>query len=640
MLRTKLFCRFLCLALACLILGGCALGPGSGSSEYYTDETGWTDGPDESAEPTATTGPALSAPPDGDPKNVSARGSYYGTVDPDSVIATIGEDALAEGQLQLYYGLAVNSWRDSGSVLSPDWSLPLDVQKYPLGGDIVTWQQFFLQQALDTWQLHTALIRHSATAVMNLDPEYKPYTSHHETYTKEGMPALEYLYGWDPSYKLNDLNATFIEELPSLLTELGGADSLAAALGGSAVNGDDLLAVAQRLNEAYAYFIWARKQAMPLVEEPVTGDTVTFRHVLLIPEDGDWDACEQKANDLLTAYRNGRLPDEARFGVVANKNSADEGSRLNGGLYEYVSQGQMVEALDAWLFDPARTSGEIGILRSDLGVHIVYFCGMYAAPNHASYSRDLLDEAVSQYPMTVSYVDIDLEKMPDDGSLTLDRLLYPDIAHEYITDYPLYFQQDFPTAMYGDYPLATWGCGITTLAMMASYMADEWLTPPYLASLYGNYCYRSGTDTNLIADAAPELGFYVYWLGYQWGTSKEHLEQGYNIMNLQNKGYFTRGGHYLILREQYEDGFLSIRDSNIFNYCKLHPHADDRFEWVDVYKAGAMYWSFEPKITRIPACSRCGGETGLAAPEGLLLSDYTCSRCIDATARMNDFLHR
>ena len=45
--------------------------------------------------------------------------------------------------------------------------------------------------------------------------------------------------------------------------------------------------------------------------------------------------------------------------------------------------------------------------------------------------------------------------------------------------------------------------------------------------------------------------------------------------------------------------------------------------------------------TEIPVdyCSRCGGETGLAAPEGLLLTDYICSRCIDATARRNDFLN-
>ena len=84
---------------------------------------------------------------------------------------------------------------------------------------------------------------------------------------------------------------------------------------------------------------------------------------------------------------------------------------------------------------------------------------------------------------------------------------------------------------------------------------------------------------------------------------------------------------------------LSIRDSNIFNYHKLQPHSDDRFKWSHVYPAGGMYWSFEPKIIRIPACSRCGGETGLAAPEGLLLTDYICGKCIDATARRNDFLN-
>ena len=52
-----------------------------------------------------------------------------------------------------------------------------------------------------------------------------------------------------------------------------------------------------------------------------------------------------------------------------------------------------------------------------------------------------------------------------------------------------------------------------------------------------------------------------------------------------------------------------------------------------------MYWSFEPKITRIPACWRCGDETGLEAPEGLLLSDYTCAKCLDAMARKEDFLN-
>ena len=628
MLRSKLFCRILCLVLACAVLGGCAKvsGDGAGQTEATTVPT------------TEATEPPPTAPPDGDPDDITARGSYTGTVSAADAVATAGDATLTADILQLYYGLTVSSWQADGTQPAPDWSLPLDVQECPLDTAAITWQQFFLQRALDTWHLHAALIGHSATAVMKLDPEFAPNAQDHEDQLEDTMPAMKYLYGRDPSYQINELNRAFIETLPGLLAELGGGEALAGALGGSVAEEADLLALAKLLNEAYAYFIWARWQALP-EEEPVAGDTVTFRHVLLIPEGDDWEACEQKAEQLLAAYRRDRLPDEARFGAMANKNSADEGSRLNGGLYEYITPGQMTQALDAWLFDPARTPGEIGILRSDLGVHIVYFCGLFAAPDNSSYSQALIGEVLEQYPMAVNYRNIHLEKTPDDGSVTLTQLLYPDIAHEYITDFPLYLQQDFPESKYGAFPLDGWGCGITTLAMMATYMADEWLTPPVLAREYGDYCYRSGTDANLIADAAPELGFYVYWLGYLWTTSQEHMEQGYQIMCLQHKGFFTSGGHYLILREQHEDGTLSIRDSNIYNYHKLHQHADDRFKWSHVYPAAGMFWSFEPKITRIPACSRCGGETGLAAPEGLLLTDYTCGKCIDAIARKNDFLN-
>ena len=38
-------------------------------------------------------------------------------------------------------------------------------------------------------------------------------------------------------------------------------------------------------------------------------------------------------------------------------------------------------------------------------------------------------------------------------------------------------------------------------------------------------------------------------------------------------------------------------------------------------------------------CDRCGGETGLASPEGLLTSGYICPKCTDAIARTGDFLN-
>lgn len=627
---SNIACRLLCLTLACLMLSGCAaskLVPGLGKKKETEPVTQPT---------TEATEPPPTAPADGDPGNVTAKGSYFGTVSATAPVATAGEYILTGDLLQLYYGIAVSDWRNSGAEPAPDWNLTLDVQLCPLEGEAVTWQQYFLQQALDTWHMHVALIQDSADAAMVLDPEYEPNLKNHETYLEESMPAYDVLYGKDPSYKINDLNQAFIDSLPDLLTRLGGADALAKALGGSTVAGADMEKYAEILNEAYAYFIWARKQQ--LADEPAQGDTVTFRHVLLIPEDGDWDACEAQAQELLKTWQKGKFVDEPRFAVVANENSQDEGSRLNGGLYEYISKGQMNDALDAWLFDSARVSGDTGVVRSDLGVHILYFRGYEAAPDRSAVSDSVISAALKRFPMEVQYGSIVLEKDPEEGSLTTTDLLYPDIAHEYITDYPLYLQQDFPHTMYGNFPLITYGCGITTLAMFASYMSDEWLTPPELARRYGHYCFYNGTDAALISDSAPELGFFVNWRGFDWRILKEHIEAGYEAMCLQHKGYFTQGGHYLILRCQYEDETLSIRDSNIYNYGKLHPHADDHFKWGHVTPAGAMYWSFENKITRIPACARCGGETGLAAPEGLLLSDYTCSRCVDAIARSEDFV--
>ena len=170
--------------------------------------------------------------------------------------------------------------------------------------------------------------------------------------------------------------------------------------------------------------------------------------------------------------------------------------------------------------------------------------------------------------------------------------------------------------------------------MFASYMADEYLTPPALAARYGSYCHRSGTDAMLISDAAPELGYFVKDMFFDWHDAQESMEEGYMVICLQHKGFFTRGGHYLVLRSINEDGTVSIRDSNLYNYGKLMPHKTDSFTWAQISGSGVQYWVFQNKITRIPACSRCGEE---AAPQGLL-TDYTCPRCTSALTRRGDFL--
>ncbi len=616
MSRFALLRRVLCLALALLMLTGC-------SGALPTVKEPPATAPETQPAPTETE-PAPTTPPDGNPGNVTCKGSYTGTVNASNLVATAGEETLTNGLLQALYELEAATWKQSGSQPSPDWSQSLDTQACPLDTDAVTWQQYFLGRALASWHSYVALVRDSETAQMPLDPEYKPYAGNYEKYMTDTMPCMPYLYGRDPSYKVNSLHQAFIDALPETLA---GAS-------------EELLAAAELANYAYGYFTFRhffteisdeelQQRAGDYASEQ--GYTVTFRHILV--------SDRETADSLLEEFAAGRKVDEPRFAVLANANSLDEGTRLDGGLYDHIAPGQMAPELDAWLFDESRVPGDTAVVKTDLGYHAVYFSGR--EDNAVTTARQVLwlekdGELVRSLreamPMQVNYSAITLAQPSTDFGYA--QALYPDIAHEQIPDVPLYIQQDYTEAMYGAFPLVSYGCGITTLAMFASYMADEYLTPPALAARYGDYCHKSGTDAMLISDAAPELGYYVKNMFYDWHDARKAMEEGYMVICLQHKGYFTRGGHYLVLRSINEDGTVSIRDSNLYNYGKLMPHKTDSFTWAQISGSGVQYWAFQNKITRIPACSRCGEE---AAPQGLL-TDYTCPRCTSALTRRGDFL--
>ena len=122
----------------------------------------------------------------------------------------------------------------------------------------------------------------------------------------------------------------------------------------------------------------------------------------------------------------------------------------------------------------------------------------------------------------------------------------------------------------------------------------------------------------------PVLGFYLKKQTYKPEEAKQALEDGYVVVSSQIKGYWTRGGHYIVLESIDEDG-VQVRDSNVYNYKRLPAHQQDRHAWSDITPKSTSYWIYEKKITRIPACTRCGEGQG-AAP-GLLQQTYLCPKC-------------
>lgn len=678
-MKQRSLLRLLCALLAVVLLAGCGTAP-------------------EPTETTEATEPAPTTPPNGNPDDVTCLGSYSASDTEvrsaaDTIVASVGDKSLTLSQLQVYYWLEVAAYRQSDAETEPDYAQSLDVQTCPVDSTVASWQQYFLKRALNTWHMHQALVLRAEKEGVPKEAVYDPDLEKHQEYMTD-KPAYQYHYAHYESYEPNSMHQAYLDEIPQTLEALASDNGFASsqaqaeAIAGAGVTAEDLEYYARLSNLAYMYFTEMGYHFEPAPEDVeafytqneadytklgITRDgekAVTIRHILLIPKDAEvsadgtvtcseeaWEACLSKAKTVTgnwkeavrkTKYAQHAISDpaEARFAEAAKNNSADEGSRASGGLYADVRKGQLIEPLDAWCFDPARQHGDYEIIRSDCGYHVVFFSeateDWYAraeADLLQKMGRDLIADAQKSYPAAIRYSDIKLGQAPDNGSfVTADALLYPDVAHERFPEMPLYLQQDYPEAPFGDYVVSTHGCGITTLAMVASYLADDELTPAELAARYGYYCGRRGSEMILFDDTPAEMDFYLKGRIFNWPAIDAALDNNQVVVSLQWAGYWTHGGHYIAITDRTEDGKYVVRDSNLLNYKRIKAHKEDAHTRTSIGGASQCYWIFEPKVTRIPACVRCGEGTDAGAPAILFREAYHCPKCADAMARRNAYL--
>lgn len=696
----KGLCLLMALILAVFPLSACAKEPG-------TEDT--------TPPATVATEPPATVPPDGNPEDVTRKGTYTEeTPDGNAVVAEIDGAHLTNGQLQVYYWMEVANYRASGQTPAPDFSAPLDTQPCDVDDSVNSWQQYFLRRALNTWHTVQALVLRSENEGIPTEEAYQPNLENHAKYMVD-IPAVKYLYGYNNNYRINTLHQAWIDDmaqtLETLATEKGMADSQALASAVAVASAEALLAYGKLYNEGYAYFTALTYEISPTQEEVeawfaeheaeyaadgITKDGeayVNVRQILVIPEvpepevnpwtgatqsvdpltlekvtvaeDGTvtcseemWELGLEQAQALLEEfglkYRKNQASaytstSDAVFADFAYNNSDDTDTAPYGGLYRHVRKGQLGEQIEQWCFDPERQEGDTAIFRTDCGYQILHFSGReeswYVRAEQelkASLEGLALAQTREKYPMTVNYADIALGLAQETGKLTTEELLYADVAHERFPQVPLYLQQDYPTTKYGNYMLRGHGCGITTMAMIASYLSDQELTPPELCERYGKYCFLSGTDGNLFNVTPSEMGFYVIRQTFDHREAHAAMEEGHIVVCLQTKGYWTGGGHYLALEklvpglEGEEELRVQVRDSNIFNYGKLKDHQLDAFKWNTIPVDGQSYWIFEYKNVNTTICQRCG--TPSVRTQHLLAGDYTCEKCEEASLRRNAYL--
>ncbi len=322
-------------------------------------------------------------PKDGDSNNVTCEGTYTASRfglkrKSDAVVAKIGDQTLTNGQLLVFYGAVKNNYAPSYAGVAGmnlDASVPLDRQICGLD-ETLTWQQYFLQKALEQWQLYVLLGQKAEAAGFVLsEKEQKAlddqYNQLHKDYVEKGLyesveALIEAVYGPCCSYE-DYLHYITIESKAS------GYYKQMIAEQEKNVTEEDIEGFYEEQKE------YLKKYD---VEKGDGEYVVDVRHILITIEqvankeehieESDWKMTEEEAKRVLELWLSGEATQES-FATLAEQYSGDPGSNRNGGLYTGVKKGQMIEDFDKWCFDTTRKTGDYGIVKGNMGYHIMYF---------------------------------------------------------------------------------------------------------------------------------------------------------------------------------------------------------------------------------------------------------------------------
>ena len=128
-------------------------------------------------------------------------------------------------------------------------------------------------------------------------------------------------------------------------------------------------------------------------------DTKGYEGVKIILDvDGDSakdKATYVKAQNILQEYLEGEHTADA-FGALAKKYSEDSNA-AQGGLYEDVKLGQMVSEFESWCTAKGRKQGNVGIVETTYGYHVMYFEGKTTVPWDDAVKSALVTTPVQEY---------------------------------------------------------------------------------------------------------------------------------------------------------------------------------------------------------------------------------------------------
>ena len=329
-----------------------------------------------------------------------------------SVVAECAGRTLTNREMGLYYWQQYYSFANAySSYLSyfMDTSLGLDEQLY---GENVTWQQQFIDRAFMMFHHIAALAQEAENAGFTLNEDDQAYIDT----LADSLSEAAVGYGYESADAFLQMQfgpsvtvQTYVDLVADNVLAFAYLQSLVDA---HSYTDDDVSAYYDEHAEEYEANR-VQKLDMPNID---------VRHILIMPQeqnedgtytDAAWQQASEQAEAILQQWRDGEATEDS-FAELAMNNSAD-GSASNGGLITDVYPGQMVDAFNDWCFDPARQPGDVGIVKTQYGYHVMFFSAVgeeiywrsVAEYDYLSeLSATIEDEIAAKYELTTKLDDV------------------------------------------------------------------------------------------------------------------------------------------------------------------------------------------------------------------------------------------
>ena len=214
----------------------------------------------------------------------------------------------------------------------------------------------------------------------------------------------------------------------------------------------------------------------------------------------------------------------------------------------------------------------MGIFTAVLTLAVVLGAGLVLAKKEQKDIPVTVETTVQETEQTVPTTEMETETtattVPQETEISV-------VATVSIDAVPRYYQTDYPYTKFGNGTIATSGCSVTCLAMVATYMTEQEYTPEEMAYHFGSY------GKNNIERL--DYGISQMQLPYQRTENIQEVLKALNsgkvaILMMDDESVFTNEQHFIVAAGMNEAGKYVVNDPLETNYINADVHIKDAYD--------------------------------------------------------------